>query len=145
MSAGGGHTGLCETMGTLCVPVMSKDTFTHTERHVGEWWREQLQETMQEAEKEEKRLAEERSDFCEGIPVITVIVDGGWSKHSHYHSYVVLGVAIVIGSATGKLLYICIRNKYCTLAKEGHTCFTNCDESSCQMEPDIILEGFQIM
>ena len=49
MSTGGGHTRLRETMGTLGVPVMSKNTFTHTERHIGEWWREQLHEKMQEA------------------------------------------------------------------------------------------------
>lgn len=149
MSTGGGHTRLHETMGTLGVPVMSKNTFTHTERHIGERWREQLQETMREAGKEEKRLAEERGDFNEGVPAITVIVDGGWSKRSHRHSYnAKSGVGIIIGQATGKLLYIGVRNKYCTactqgITKENHTCFKNWDESSCQMEPDIILEGFQ--
>ena len=62
MSTGGGHTRLHATIGTLGVPVMSKNTFTHTERHVGEWWREQLQKTMQKAGKEEKLLAEDRGD-----------------------------------------------------------------------------------
>ena len=87
MSTRGGHTRLHETMGILGVPVMSKNTFTDTEQHIGEWWREQLQETMQEAGKEEERLAEERGDFNEGVPAITAIVDGGWSKRSHRHSY----------------------------------------------------------
>ena len=104
---------------------------------------------MQEAGKEEKRLAEERGDFNEGVPAITVIVDGGWSKRSHRHSYnAKSGVGIIIGQATGKLLYIGVRNKYCTactqgITKENHTSFKNWDESSCQMESDIIIEGFQ--
>ncbi len=42
---------------------------------------------MLEAGKEEKLLAEERGSFHEGVPAITVIVDGGWSKRSHKHSY----------------------------------------------------------
>ena len=62
---------------------------------------------MAEAGREEKRLAEERENFHEGVPAITVIVDGGWSKHSHKHSYNAnSGVAIIVGKATRKLLYI---------------------------------------
>ena len=104
---------------------------------------------MLEAGKEEKRLAEEREDYHKGVPDITVIVDGGWSKRSHRHSYnAKSGVAIVIGQETRKLLHIGIRNEYCTactqgIAQENHVCFKNWGESSSQMEPDIILEGFQ--
>ena len=121
---------------------MSKNTVTHTERHIGEWWREQLHEKMQEAGKKKKRLAEERGDFNEGVPAITVIKDGGWSKCSHRYSYnAKSGVGIIIGQATGKLLYIGVRNKYCTactqgITKENHTCFKNWDELSYQMESD---------
>ena len=46
-----------------------------------------LQEAMLEAGREEKRLAVESNDFHRGVPATTVIVDGGWSKHSHKHSY----------------------------------------------------------
>ena len=42
---------------------------------------------MAEAGKEEKRLAEIRGEYHDGVPAITVIVDGGWSKRSHKHSY----------------------------------------------------------
>ena len=36
-----------------------------------------------------------------GYPAITVIVDGGWSKRSHKHSYnAKSGVAIIIGKQT---------------------------------------------
>ena len=46
-----------------------------------------MDKAMLEAGKEEKRLAEERGDYHQGVPAITVIVDGGWSKRSHKHSY----------------------------------------------------------
>ena len=41
---------------------------------------------MEDAGKEGKLLAEERGDYHEGVPAITVIVDAGWSKHSHKHT-----------------------------------------------------------
>ena len=70
---------------------------------------------MLEAGREEKRLAEERGDFHHGVPAITVIVDAGWSKRSHKHSYnAKSGVAVILGQETGKLLHIGVRNKYCS-------------------------------
>ena len=63
-----------------------------------------------EARKEDKWLAEERGDFHESVPAITVIVDGGWSKRSHKHSYnAKSGEGVIIGKASS---YMCdlIRN-----------------------------------
>ena len=52
---------------------------------------------MIEAGKQEKKLAEENGDYHQGVPSITVIVDGGWSKRSHKHSYnAKSGVGIII-------------------------------------------------
>lgn len=91
-------------MGVLGVPVMTKASFISSERQIGEWWKEKLVESMAEAGREEKRLAEERGDYHEGVPAITVIVDGGWSKRSHRHSYNAnWGVAIIIGKETSTL------------------------------------------
>ena len=54
----------------------------------------------------EKRLEEEKGNYQEGVPVINVVVDGGWSKCSHRYSYnAKSGVGIIIGQATGKLLH----------------------------------------
>ena len=103
---------------------------------------------MEDAGKE-KRLAEERGDYHEGVPAITVIVDAGWSKRSHKHTYnAKSGVGVIIGKATGKLLFIGVQNKYCTACTRGvpqekHQCFKNWNESSSQMESDIMLEGFK--
>ena len=104
---------------------------------------------MIKAGKEEKRLAEQRKDFHQGVPAITVIIDGGWSKRSHKHSYnAKSGVAVVFGQVTGKLLHIGVRNKYCTACAQGslpdkHVCYMNWADSSSEMETDIVLEAFK--
>ena len=111
-------------------------------------WKEKLLQAMAEAGCEEKRIAEEKGSFHEGVPAITVIVDGGWSKRSHKHSYnAKSGVSIIIGKETGKLLYLGVRNKHCHCCSRGipessHVCFKNWSKSSSEMESDIILEGF---
>ena len=65
---------------------------------------------MTEAGQEEKKIAEENGRFHEGVPAVTIIVDGGWSKRSHKHSHnVKSGVAIIIGKEIGKLFFIGIR------------------------------------
>lgn len=149
MATGGGHTPLKETMSVLGVPVMNKSCFQQTERDIGEWWTRRLEQEMLEAGKEEKRLAQERNDYHQGVPAVTVIVDGGWSKRSHKHSYnAKSGVGIIIGQATGKILYLGVRNKYCSACSQGipqdkHKCYKNWEDSSSEMESDIILEGFK--
>lgn len=87
-----------------------------------------MEKAMLEAGKEEKQLAEENGDFHHGVPAITVIVDGGWSKRSHKHLYnAKSGVGIIIGQKTGKILHIGVRNKYCSACAQGstekHKCF----------------------
>ena len=150
MSTGGGHSVLQESLSTIGVPVMSKSSFIHTERDIGESWRAQLNKSMIEAGKEESKLAMERNDYHHGVPAITVYVDGGWSKRSHKHSYNAnSGVAIIIGKATGKLLYLGVRNKYCSACAQGiptdkHQCYKNWASSSSEMETDILLEGFRV-
>lgn len=127
---------------------MTKRTFIHTEREIGEWWEQRLQEYMLEAGREEKCLAIAENRYHQEVPAITVIVDGGWSKRSHKHSYnAKSGVGVIIGMKTKKLLHIGVRNKFCTAciqghAKDSHVCYKNWDKSSSEMESDIILEGF---
>lgn len=45
-------------MSVIGIPVMSKASFIATERDIGERWKAELQESMAEAGREEKRLAE---------------------------------------------------------------------------------------
>ena len=148
MVTGGGHSRLEESLSVIGIPVMTKASFIATERAIGEKWKEILADSMLEAGKEEKRLAEVRGDYHEGVPAITVEVDGGWSKRSHKHSYnAKSGVAIIISKETGKLLHIGVRNKYCAACARNipqgkHACFRNWTASSSEMETDILLEGF---
>ena len=89
-----------------------------------------------------------RGDLHHGVPAITVIVDSGWSTRSHKHSYnAKSGVGIIIGEKTSKILHIGVRNKYCSACTQGispekHRCFKNWNDSSSEMEVDVILEGF---
>ena len=85
-----------------------------------------------------------------GIPATTVIVDDSWSKQFHEHSYnSKSGVGIIIRKETGKIPYMGVRNKYCSVCHNTtgdtvppHNCFLNWDQSSSAMETDIIETGF---
>lgn len=55
MATGTGHSQLEETMGVMGIPViMTKASFTSTERDLGECWMEKLVSSMAEAGREEK-------------------------------------------------------------------------------------------
>ena len=104
---------------------------------------------MKSAGEEEKVIAIAQK-YHQGIPVITVIVDGGWSKCTHKHSYnAKSGVGIIISKETENILFIGVRNKYCAVCSNGtdnnplnHHCFLNWHGLSSAMEADIILKGF---
>ena len=108
---------------------------------------------MIEAGVAEKELAFQRGDLHHGVPAITVVADGGWSKRSHRHSYNARsGVAVIFGKETKKLLFLVVRNKYCsvcTIAEnrgrhpEQHACYRNWTGSSGAMESNMIAEGFK--
>ena len=73
-------------------------------------------------------------------------VDGANALINSYNAN--SGVAIIIGKATGKLLHLGVRNKYCFACTQGipqekHHCYKNWTSSSSEMEMDIILEGFR--
>ena len=107
MASGGGHARLKEVMSVLGVPVMTKRSFIVTESAVNKCWWESLKESMKQTAEEEKEIAIERGAYHEGVPAITVVVDVGWSKRSHKHSYnTKSGVAIIVGMETKKLLYV---------------------------------------
>ena len=147
MATGKGHSQLQESLSAMGIPVMTKASLISTERDIGESWKRMLLSSMAEAGHEEKWIAKDKGSFHEGVPAITVIVDGGWSKRSHKHSYnAKSGVAIIIGKETGKLLFIGVRNKYChacvSRKKSNHACFRNWNASSSEMETDIVLRGF---
>ena len=148
MSVGGGFNSLEESLSVFNIPVMTQRSFVHTEQMIGKWWWKLLEESMISAGKEEKQIAINKGQYHNNIPAITVIVDGGWSKRTHKHSYNALScVGVIFGKETRKLLYIGVRNKFCTVcakdASKSHECYKNWSGSSSSMESDIILEGFR--
>ncbi|XP_021375757.1 uncharacterized protein LOC110464719 [Mizuhopecten yessoensis] len=152
MVSGRGASSLGETCATLNLPVIPQRKFSAIESDIGDLWNDCLKEDMIAAAAEERELAVQSGDFHDGVPAITVICDGGWSKRSHKHSYNALGgVGIIFGARTGKILHIGVRNKHCYICAlsetrkttpPSHTCFRNWTESSQAMEADIILDGF---
>ena len=153
MVTGNGHEPLSEVMAVMGVPTMTKASFVHSEHHIGGWWWELLQGSMKAAGEEEKKIAIANNSYHQNVPAITVIVDGGWSKRTNKHNYnAKSGVEIIIGKATGKILFMGIRNKFCSICTRAnntnspipeHQCFRNWSDSSSEMETDFILEGFQ--
>ena len=72
-------------MNVFGMPVMSKIAFVQTERDIGEVWEREMEKAMLEAGKEEKRLAEQRGDYHQGIPAITVVMVVGPSIPINIH------------------------------------------------------------
>ena len=65
--------------------VCQKNTFISIERQIGKAWEDELAQEMIKAGQEEKKIAIEKEEAFEGVPAISVTVDGGWSKRSHKH------------------------------------------------------------
>ena len=153
MVTGGGPSKLNEIAATLDMPGMHRKTFVSIEKQIGQAWETLLAEEMTKAGEEERQLAIQKKESFEGVPAITVTVDAGWSKRSHKHSYnAKSGVAVIIGNATKKLLFLAVRNKYCAIcavaenkgvSPKEHKCYRNWGGSSCGMESDMIVEGFR--
>lgn len=82
--------------------------------------------------------------------MITVILDGGYSKRSYNHSFSSnCGVAVIIGAKTRKVLYVGTKVRTCficdkqTSNQRNHTCYKNFNGPATAMESAIILEGFE--
>jgi len=81
---------------------------------------------MKQAGIEEREHAIQQGLYHQGVPAITVVVDTRWSKRTHKHTYNALSAVGVIFGYTGKLLCVGVRNKFCSICKQGkkesHTC-----------------------
>lgn len=110
---------------------------------------------MEVAGRKEKELAVENGQLCsDGTPWITVYVDGSWSKRSYGTNFNALsGMVGIIGKNTGELLFIGIRNKFCSVcvraenineSPRDHFCYRNWNGSAPAMEADMVVEGFKM-
>ena len=153
IATGGGAGHLMEQLACVQIPSLSSRSFIQMERSMGETFEAMVGENLLIAGQKEKQLAIEQGNYHNRVPAITVVVDGGWSKRSHKHSYNAnSGVGVIFGAATKALLFIGVRNKYCSVCAisnrnnitvPSHQCYRNWSGSSCSMEADIILEGFR--
>jgi len=102
---------------------------------------------MKQAGEEEKAIALSNSN-TDDVPGITVIVDSGWSKRAHKHSYnAKSGVEIIIGKETRKILFMGVRNKYIVQYATMQLAVPYLDTlasstGTLTMETEIIVEGF---
>ncbi|XP_074026881.1 uncharacterized protein isoform X2 [Leptinotarsa decemlineata] len=154
ISTGIGFSQIEELATTIDMPMMSSKTFNKYHDKVSETILTSAWSSMVEAGQEEAKLARDSGEVdSEGIPFITVVTDGAWCKRSYNVNYdASSGVACIIGYRTGKILYLGVRNKYCTVCARSqhkgveppeHKCFKNWSGTSTAMETDIIVEGFK--
>ena len=153
VSTGGGGDHLEEQLSSMNIPSLSPHTFVSIERSLGTAFEDIVTKELLSAGREEREHAITNNKFFEGVPACTVVVDAGWSKRSHKHSYNAnSGVGVIFGAHSKKLLYIGIHNKYCSTCSVAqrssdtippHKCYKNWSQSSCAMESDIIVEGFR--
>ena len=79
MTTGGGLSQLNTMLAMMDVPGMHRKMFTEMEEFIGSEMMEQLSDSMRQAADEEKENAISSGRFHQGVPSITVVVDGGWS------------------------------------------------------------------
>ena len=99
MSTGSGCNSLEELLCTIGVPSLSKPTFIEIERLIGASFANYLGELMLQAGLEEKQIAIQNNKFHQGVPAVTVIVDGGGPKeHMNTNTMLiqVLGSSLVL-------------------------------------------------
>lgn len=152
MSIGGGFSHLEEFCAAVGVPCMSTMTYSKHHNKVCDGWEKAATEQMKQAVQEEAAIARQKGNVDEfGIPLLTVIVDGTWSKRSYKNKYDALsGSATIVGFETKKILFMAVANKYCYVCARTknetapeHVCYKNHKGSSSSMEASIIVEGFQ--
>lgn len=137
---GCGFFNLEEFLSILNVPTMSNFCFQKYSTILRDKLEPTSSKIMAEAIEEEKILALENNDLDEyGLPKITVVTDGAWSKRSYRSNYSALsGVVTLIGYYTRKVLWVGVKNKYCALCErskdpiriQNHKCNKNYSGSS---------------
>ncbi|KAF5307214.1 hypothetical protein FQR65_LT00730 [Abscondita terminalis] len=131
---------------------MSSNTYLRTASKVNSIWETTAARKMRDAAKKEADYAIQTGNVDEnGIPLLTVVADGCWSKRSYKSNYSALsGVAAIVGNHFGEVLYFGVKNKYCkvcirpdNLKSKTHVCFKNYTGPSTGMEAAILVEGFK--
>jgi len=85
---GQGYSNIEQFSASLDMPCMSNPTYQKLQKEVGEKMKCIAWDATEEAAKEEAKIAYENGDISkDGIPMISVVVDGAWSKRSYRSNY----------------------------------------------------------
>ncbi|KAK4884107.1 hypothetical protein RN001_000378 [Aquatica leii] len=97
-------------------------------------WESCLQKEMISAAQAEREIAISKGHVNSGgIPYITVIGDGGWSKRSYGHGYnASSGVGIIIGAETKKPLFLGLRKDIINAPYHIFGRHSNCRQTFCK-------------
>lgn len=97
LDLGIGYTQLSEVFAGLEIPSMSPSTYISIESKLHHEIKNTAWSEMEKAGKEEKKLAIESGSIDkDGIPLITVVTDGQWSKRSYSTKYDALSGVVSI-------------------------------------------------
>ncbi|CAH0726683.1 unnamed protein product, partial [Brenthis ino] len=119
IAIGCGHSQLEELSAALNLPIMSPKTYKTCHCKLSAHWEKVSVKAMNEAANKESAIAEGRVDK-NGIPIIDVIVDGCWCKRTYKKNYSALpGAAPIIGRRTGEVLFLGVKNKYCSICAQA--------------------------
>lgn len=84
------------------MPCMSNRTYQKYHDYIAKQTEKTAWESIELAGKEEARLAVENGEVnVDGIPMITVVADGAWSKRSYKKNYNALSGVVSIFNAFG--------------------------------------------
>lgn len=85
---GQGYSNIEQFSASLNMPCMSNPTYQKLHEEVEEKIKCIAWDAIEEAAKEEAKIAFENGDISkDGIPMISVVVDGSWSKRSYRSNY----------------------------------------------------------
>ncbi|XP_036149752.1 uncharacterized protein LOC118647911 [Monomorium pharaonis] len=154
ITTGIGFAQLQELHAAMNLFCMSEPTYIKYRDQIIDEFQKTAMESMKKAGELERALALERNDVINGIPYIPVVADGCWLKRTYGSGYnSASGVGAIIGYHTKKVLFLVVRNKYCSICDMAerknikprtHKCYKNFDRnaSSTRMKSDAIAEGF---
>ncbi|KAF2896215.1 hypothetical protein ILUMI_09959 [Ignelater luminosus] len=80
LSVGIGYSQSQELLAVLNIPNVSSKTFSKHERNIEKKWEDELYKQMKNAAEEEKAMAISEGNLEDGVPFITVVVDGGQER-----------------------------------------------------------------
>ncbi|KAK3922399.1 hypothetical protein KUF71_011868 [Frankliniella fusca] len=155
---GGGTFALLESIASsINMMPMTIKTYRRKENKLADIMAREAMDAMILAGQKELELAVDEGDKCaDGVPYITVVVDGQWSKRSFGNKYdATSGSATIIGYRTGKVLFTGVKNKRCSVCEyaqrknipeeevRDHACAKNYSGPSTGMEAELIQEGFK--